>query len=77
MKFLRKFATDHARREVVKLTAQVDDLTADLEAERRVRSVDKAEIDQLAAVIARNTMRIQAETAAAARTIAQNEGTSL
>ena len=74
MKFLRKFATEHARREVTKLTAQVDQLTADLDIARRALTVVEAERDELAAVIARNIARVQAESAAATRTRAQHEG---
>ena len=74
MIWLRKFATEHARREVAKLKGQVDQLKADLEVAGRALAVVEAERDELAAVVARNLVRVQAESAAAARARAQHEG---
>lgn len=53
---------------------RVLDLESALDAERRKLSVAGAEIESLAAVIARDRQRIQAETAAYARQQADAEG---
>ncbi|MBS0208727.1 MAG: hypothetical protein JSS27_07215 [Planctomycetes bacterium] len=60
--------------QVAELRGQLADAQAALDAERRVARVQQAEIDSLAAVIARDRERIHAETAAYARAIADAEG---
>ena len=45
-----------------------------MEAEQRKTRVQQVEIESLAAVIARDRQRVKAETAIAARTIAEAEG---
>lgn len=49
------------------------DTEAELAAERRMLAVAQAEIDSLAAVVARDRERVRAETADAARRIADAE----
>lgn len=53
---------------------EIDTLTTALDAERRRLEVANAEIEALAAVIARDRQRIQAEGAAYARQRAEAEG---
>ena len=67
--FKRKPATREKR-----LLRQVAELQSELEAERRRLAVSSAEIESLAAVIARDRARIQAEAAAYARRQADAEG---
>jgi hypothetical protein len=57
-----------------KLAAQLAEAREALEAEQRKTRVQQVEIDSLAAVIARDRQRVKAETAIAARTIAEAEG---
>jgi hypothetical protein len=56
------------------LRQRVADLTTELDAERRRLTVAQAEIDSLAAVLARDRERIKAEGAAYARQRAEAEG---
>ena len=74
MKWLRRFATDHARREATRLQRQTDEMTVELEVARRALAVVEAERDELAAVVARNIARVKAESAAATCSRAQSEG---
>lgn len=77
MKLFRRYATEATRRQAVHAERRVAELTAELDIAQRERTVVEAERDALAAVVARNTERIKAESAAAARTRAQHEGESL
>lgn len=52
------------------LRRQLADLTAELEAERRKLEIAETEIESLAAVIARDRERVYAETAEAAKRVA-------
>jgi len=67
MKILRRYATRSLQRQVEKLTTELD-------AERCRLAVANAEIESLAAVIARDRERIKAEGAAYARQRAEAEG---
>lgn len=58
------------------LQDQIRDLQSELEAERRRLAVANAEIESMAAVIARDRERIKAEGAAYARQRAEAEGVS-
>jgi hypothetical protein len=62
------------RRENAKLSAELLDTRAELEAERRALRVAEAEIESLAAVVARDRARVKAETAVYARKLADAEG---
>jgi hypothetical protein len=57
-----------------RLYREILKLRAALEAEQRKTRVQQVEIDSLAAVIARDRQRVKAETAIAARKIAEAEG---
>ena len=59
---------------VKRLERQVLDLEADLDAKDRTIAVMQAELDSLAAVIARDRERIRAEGSAYARQRAESEG---
>ena len=68
--FARLFArwgTKTLQREVKRLQTALEDSQAEREALQRVIRVRDAEIDSLAAVIARDRERVKAETASAAR----------
>ncbi len=62
------------RRENARLAAELLDVRAELEAERRALRIADAEIESLAAVVARDRMRVKAETAVQARKLADAEG---
>lgn len=68
MTFLRRWA-DAA------LQTRIATLESALEAEQRCRAVAEAEIESMAAVIARDRARIEAESAAYSRARAESEGT--
>jgi hypothetical protein len=55
---------------------ELADVRAQLEAEERKRSVAEAEIEALAEVVARDRERVRAETAEAARRVADAEGSA-
>ena len=59
---------------VRRLQKQVADLTAELEAKDRVIQILETERDTMSAVIARDRQRVQAESAALARSRAEAEG---
>jgi hypothetical protein len=61
-------------RKVKHLQKQVADLTAELEAQKRVLAIKDAELDSLAGVSARDRERVKAETATYARQRAESEG---
>lgn len=63
-----------AERKIRKLEGEVLDLRSQLEAAERTIVVKQAEIENLAAVVARDRMRIQSETAAYGKARAENEG---
>lgn len=67
------WGTKTLQREVKRLQASLDDAQAEKEALQRMIRVRDAEIDSLAAVIARDRERVKAETANAARQSAMNE----
>jgi hypothetical protein len=56
------------------LKAQLVEAREALEAEQRKTRVQQVEIDKLAAVCARDLLRVKAETSVAARSIADAEG---
>lgn len=62
------------RRKQSRQARQIEQLQSDLEAANRKLAVAEAEIESLAAVIARDRQRIKAETAAYARQQAHAEG---
>lgn len=68
-RILRKWATRRLRR-------QVDSVHTELDAARVALRIAQAEIDSLAAVIARDRQRVQAEAAGYARQRAEHEGTN-
>ena len=71
MRFLRRlFVADE------RLRARADDLQAAIDAERRLHEITAAERDALAAVVARDRARIEAETASYSRQRAEHEGTN-
>jgi hypothetical protein len=61
--FIRRFADKHLKQEL-------DDARTELEAERRNLRVANAEIESMAAVIARDRARVYAETAEFASRVA-------
>lgn len=69
-----RFRRNKPDRRVQKLLKQIADLTAELEAQKRVLAIKDAELDSLAGVIARDRERVKAETAMYARQRAESEG---
>lgn len=67
-------STTAAEKREKKLRDTIAELQADLQAAHRVISVCECEIETLAAVIARDRARVQAETAAYQRARAESEG---
>jgi hypothetical protein len=63
--FLRRLAEKSLRRELA-------DVQAELEAERRKLAIAETEIESLAAVVARDRERVYAETAEAAKRVADS-----
>jgi hypothetical protein len=59
-----------------RLQREVADLQAELEARNRTIAVQQGELDNLAAVVARDRARIKAEGAAYSRRQAEAEGTT-
>ncbi|NOY41582.1 MAG: hypothetical protein GXP26_07095 [Planctomycetes bacterium] len=74
MKFWKSKTTAAERREK-QLRNQVAELESKLAAKDRAIAVNEAEIESLAAVIARDRQRVQAETATYVRQRAECEGT--
>jgi Tfp pilus assembly protein FimV len=72
-RWLRCRADDVLRRENERLAAVAADLRSELDKAQRTIKVQEAELAELAAVVARNIKRVEAETAAAARQIADSE----
>lgn len=72
-RWLRRWADDGLRRENERLAAVAADLRTDLDKSQRTIAVQAVELDLLAAVCARNSKRVESETAAAARQIADSE----
>ena len=62
-----RWGTKALQREVKRLQCALEDSGAEMEALKRVIRIRDAEIDSLAAVIARDRERVKAETANAAR----------
>lgn len=73
MLFGRRRETAAEKRER-QLRDRIAELEAELEAEQRRSRVKDAEIESLAAVIARDRERVKAEAATYARQTAENEG---
>ena len=65
--FIRRFADK-------KLICELAEVRADLEAAVRTKGVMQAEIDALAAVLARDRERVHAESAEFAKRVAEAEG---
>lgn len=72
-RWLARRAEGAAKSENERLTNAVARLTEELAAEKSRAKIQQLEIDELAAVVARNIKRVEAETAAAARQIANAE----
>jgi hypothetical protein len=68
-----RWGDDTLQRELKRLRASLDDAHSEREALQRVIRVKDAEIDSLAAVVARDRERVKAETAHAARQSADGE----
>jgi len=71
--WFKRHATRAVQRDCRRLEAEAADLRVQLREATTTIDVQRAEIDQLAAVVARNTLRIKAETAAAAARVAAAE----
>jgi hypothetical protein len=72
-RWLRRRADDLLRRENERLAAALAESRLELDKLQRINKAQEAELTTLAAVIARNIKRVEAETAAAARQIVNAE----
>lgn len=72
-RWIRRWADANLSRETDRLNNQVAQLKEELAAERSRVRIQERELELLAAVLARDVKRVEAETAAAAKAIADAE----